>query len=519
MKVKVALAPLIFFIISTLLTAHPHVFIDAHAELIIDKNGMINVRESWVFDDMFSSMIIEDYDKDKDGKFSEEEIVLVQKEAFNNTREFQYFTFMRNAEGAIKPIGSAHSFTASITDENLLEYSFVLPYRPGISSDTGYFAFGLYDESFYVAIESSKDKMYSVTAESGVNAEIKTVDHYEKESYDWGTPPQEIMLAISTGKIDRADFSKLAPNYKKEENNKETPRSVNDKGADEEASKEGENPDTGKKIDYSERKLSLKYFVMEKIVDTQRLLRNDISTLFEKMKKEGSRFAIVLILLFSFAYGLVHALGPGHGKAIVSSYFISKNVKVHDGIIVGSFIALIHAFSAAAVVLVIYFFAGGFSTSRVTTEVSPIIAKVSSILIVGIGLFLLFSALYERFFKKDEKKESSLPKSTDRRGLLLIAASIGAVPCPGALLILFFAMRIDALFVGLYAVLAMSIGMAATLSSIAVLTILVGRKISENKERSGLMNKLSVVIRYVSYAAIVVFGVLLFVSSFNYSPF
>ena len=54
--------------------------------------------------------------------------------------------------------------------------------------------------------------------------------------------------------------------------------------------------------------------------------------------------------LLAFAYGVLHALGPGHGKVFVVSYFLSRDAQIMRGLLMGLQIAGFHVLSAAVVV-------------------------------------------------------------------------------------------------------------------------------------------------------------------------
>src|ERR1700722_6225354 len=58
--------------------------------------------------------------------------------------------------------------------------------------------------------------------------------------------------------------------------------------------------------------------------DAQARLNNAISDAFERVRDTHSHTAIALILGLAFLYGVLHALGPGHGKAVVASYFLAN---------------------------------------------------------------------------------------------------------------------------------------------------------------------------------------------------
>ena len=67
--------------------------------------------------------------------------------------------------------------------------------------------------------------------------------------------------------------------------------------------------------------------------------------------RDGETSAPLLIgMLLAFAYGVLHALGPGHGKVIVVSYFLSRDAQIMRGLLMGLQIAVFHVLSAAVVV-------------------------------------------------------------------------------------------------------------------------------------------------------------------------
>ena len=53
-------------------------------------------------------------------------------------------------------------------------------------------------------------------------------------------------------------------------------------------------------------------------------------------------------LAFAFLYGVLHTLGPGHGKVVVVSYFVSRDARLWRGVLMGVQIAVTHVLSAVA---------------------------------------------------------------------------------------------------------------------------------------------------------------------------
>lgn len=76
--------------------AHPHVFIDARAELVFDAKGMlVAVRHVWRFDDAFSAFASQGLDVDADGTFTRQELQGLAKINVESLKEYDYFTFLK----------------------------------------------------------------------------------------------------------------------------------------------------------------------------------------------------------------------------------------------------------------------------------------------------------------------------------------------------------------------------------------------------------------------------------------
>ena len=107
--------------------------------------------------------------------------------------------------------------------------------------------------------------------------------------------------------------------------------------------------------------------------------------------KDGSWGALVFALLISFGYGALHTLGPGHGKAVVASYFVGSGGGLARGMTMGTRIAIFHVLSSVIVVFLLDF------AVRQTTGSTPsdyrAIRLGSYALIVLIGAVMLWQAV------------------------------------------------------------------------------------------------------------------------------
>ena len=71
--------------------AHPHVFIEQRLKIVFDDKGLSGIQVNWLFDDMFSSMIANDHDLNKNNSLEPEEVSGVKENAFAYIAEFDYF--------------------------------------------------------------------------------------------------------------------------------------------------------------------------------------------------------------------------------------------------------------------------------------------------------------------------------------------------------------------------------------------------------------------------------------------
>ncbi|MBI9031448.1 hypothetical protein JEZ13_05555 [bacterium] len=196
----------------------------------------------------------------------------------------------------------------------------------------------------------------------------------------------------------------------------------------------------------------LKQSFVEKNTEYQRNLRELISQNLREFKSNRNSKVIFLSLFLAFLYGVVHSLGPGHGKVFLVSQVIGSEVKFRT--VVGSsvFFAFLHSLSGLTLVVVLRLLS--MKILQDSTKFSMIAQKASFVIIIGLGVFILVKALLN---KSDEHVHHKF------NNLYLTALMIGFVPCPGSIIISVFAMRMGTYTLGLFMILAMSIGMATTL--------------------------------------------------------
>ncbi len=141
----------VFFIFTTLtLYSHPHTFIDSEVECEFSRTGLEGFWISWTFDPMFTAQIIMDYDIDRNGSFSETEILDIEENAFSNLINYNYFTYITENKRTFRP-DNVTGFSASISGDDVC-YRFFIPYRSAISNNGNRVIIAIYDDTFFCDI-------------------------------------------------------------------------------------------------------------------------------------------------------------------------------------------------------------------------------------------------------------------------------------------------------------------------------------------------------------------------------
>jgi len=232
------------------------------------------------------------------------------------------------------------------------------------------------------------------------------------------------------------------------------------------------------------------------IIQSQQKLNNLIADYFDRLEA-GESMIFFYILGVSFLYGLIHALGPGHGKMVIASYFLAKEAKIKEAFKAGFLTSVIHTISALLITGVLYIFFKR-AVTKYFQEINANMYKISAVFIILIALYLLYEVI------KDRNEEEKL-QTLQNKNLLAVSLSIGIVPCPGVMTIVLFSMILGYINLGILSAITMSIGMGLTISLAAVLSVKV--KNTKYKEYKVLMN----IFTYMGIAILFIMGLTLLV--------
>lgn len=142
--------------------AHPHVFAEASLEIAIDEGGNVEaLRHLWRFDDLFSSTVLLEFDKNSDLELDVEELEQVASVIHESLAEFDYFQFV-TLDGQNIRMLPPERIIADFHDSQLIVLFETHPEEP--LHLAGIAGFGVYDPTFYTAIDFYDDASLSVTA-------------------------------------------------------------------------------------------------------------------------------------------------------------------------------------------------------------------------------------------------------------------------------------------------------------------------------------------------------------------
>ncbi|HEY6630150.1 MAG TPA: nickel/cobalt transporter [Rhizobiaceae bacterium] len=236
------------------------------------------------------------------------------------------------------------------------------------------------------------------------------------------------------------------------------------------------------------------------------------------MRGDGSGLWVLIGL--SFAYGIFHAAGPGHGKAVISSYMLANEVALRRGIMLSFVSAFLQAITAILVMALVFLVLRGTSVSM--TDATWFLEIASYVLVTLFGAWLLWQKAGSRvlsLFGRNQAHSLSAAHSHpahehdhrhghhDHHGhshphdhgpdqmcaacghshapdpamlsgdrfswktAWSAVAAVGLRPCSGALIVLTFSFLNGLVVAGVLSVFAMAVGTAITVSVLATMAV------------------------------------------------
>ena len=456
--------------------------VEVDVKLHIEEKELQSIHFKWNFSDKFTKELMGPYDKNRNEIFDNDELDDILQAKLDYLKPKNMLTFIQYADENASEASDLHpnfeNYAIKIVNDSLI-FSYDAKLQKEIS-DNDSLAITLVDDEGYFTFRMK---------EFDIN---KCNFAYSKNLY---------LFTASILFRDKALIHEISD-----------PLSVQDNGSVLEHSM-GKNIETTSVPD------------MEKNEDNfqEGLLRSTmekIKSLFESIKDEKNPMTYLFLLFFAFGYGVIHAMGPGHGKTLVASYFLSNDRSYTKAFFISLAIGVVHTFSAFILTLVIYFLVNTF-LAQFLDDTVYYTTKISALIIIGIALYLIYKKylLYKKI--EEEEKEPPFTFSTspvhvstcgcasckvdkDSTDIALII-SAGVIPCPGTTTLFIFAISTGLYYAGFISALVMSLGMSSVIFFSALLSTIIRKKVLKSND------KLKKYLEFGSLALILILGgVLLF---------
>ncbi|SUB02639.1 nickel/cobalt efflux protein RcnA [Pannonibacter phragmitetus] len=531
-------------------SAHPHVFVEARTKLVVNDDGLATaVDQIFRFDDAYTAFAIQGFDTNRDGIFSREELAELAKVNVESMEEFGFFTFGDNTKveldftmpevywlevvevplaeywamkqediAAIKE-DAERTGKPMMTTVKLLELHFLLPLKePTDLANT--VTLDVYDPTYYVDFRFARDP----EATGLINAPAScTVTRKEPPPLDASTaaalaqigadqrelPPELADVAaglvnqmiVNCGPAEAAAVASRPPFPPVTPLNGQNQDQSQTASADSNAEAPAANRQT-------EAASQMPPAPMEGVPSAALKSNALVGSFFAEIARYQTEFyqklisalrsfrnspdAGWLLAFLSFAYGVFHAAGPGHGKAVISSYVLASEDTLKKGILLSFASAFAQALTA---ILIVCGVAVVFNLTSIAMQQTARWLEIASyVMVTAMGAWLLWVKAFRPLLTGAAAGHDHvhLPgddgacatcghvhaptadmvagRLTPGRALSIILA-IGLRPCSGALIVLVFALSQGMILAGIASTLTMAVGTGITVSVLATLAV------------------------------------------------
>ena len=288
----------------------------------------------------------------------------------------------------------------------------------------------------------------------------------------------------------------------------------------------------------------------QRIPGTNQTIRDRLSDVLTRAQSESGIGFTLGAIAVSLLLGMLHAFTPGHGKSVVAAYMIGAKGNWLQGITLGLIVSVTHTITVILVGLLVLFGA----RFLMIEQIFPVLEIFSAVLILVLGTILFIQRF--RFAKQARNRQTAPPpeevqeengdtriiirqsvteeaaphphigpkyvprhranlQKLELRTLLALGTSGGLVPCPDAVAIFIIAASLNLLQLGVFMIIAFSIG-------ISMILMVLGALIARGKQTLGKIQGMQTIITHapmISAGVLIVVGLFLSGSAFNrYQP-
>lgn len=139
---------------------HPHVFAEARLDVVVNPDKTVKaLRHLWRFDDLFSSTVLVEFDRNGDLKLDDTELQEVSQTVYASLADYNYFQLV-TVDGKDVPMKPPPALMANYENDQLI-ILFESEPKEALALK-GKVDFGIYDPTFYTAIDFTDDENMAV---------------------------------------------------------------------------------------------------------------------------------------------------------------------------------------------------------------------------------------------------------------------------------------------------------------------------------------------------------------------
>ena len=422
-----------------------------------DKEFIKTLKVNWSFAKEFEDELFKIYDLNLNHKFEEKELILIEQSLIDYIKPKNFLTTISygNTLEKIPLTFTVKDYKLTYKNSSLsFEYNIDLNYK---IYDKNILSIKIYDDlSYFLIVFQDNKQLFNIPYKIS-----KKTDIYEV-----------------TYTID-------APNLTLQEDNKV------------EISPKIENIEEKQIIEKKEEKTEIKQEnILDKFVNNIKKYLVDI--------ENGDKFALIFLLMASFLYGSIHALGPGHGKALAFSYFSSQKSSYFEAFVISLVTAFVHIIGALILVLISIFVLESVLNRFMEDSISYVTA-FCAVIIMLLALYILYRKLNKKscsccscsvplettkfsvnpqninFVKTSQNRPITVTKRSKKQDLIFVLTA-GIIPCPGTVLLFVYAFLLKTYFAVILASISISLGMATVIFASSFLGVTL-HKVSNKSQK------------------------------------
>lgn len=180
---RLVLVLIVLLLMPGLARAHPHVWIEHKLDVVMDGATVRGLHLTWTFDEMYSSMIKQDYTATKDGRIGPADIKRIEREAFSNLAEYNYFV-EATVDGKSLKIGKVEAFDVRVDPQGRLVYDFTLVVDKTKATAANELKYAVFDPEYFIEFVLSAEAPAKATGNPA--ASCHAVRRVPRSSPQWG---------------------------------------------------------------------------------------------------------------------------------------------------------------------------------------------------------------------------------------------------------------------------------------------------------------------------------------------